>query len=116
MLCLLAARAAGRVILDGVHNDVRNSAAFEAECRAGRELGFDGKTLIHPAQIEVCNRVFSPSDAELEQARRVIAAFAQARRDGAAVATLDGRLIEQLHVQSAQALLARAIEDPVTSD
>jgi len=108
MLCLLGARAAGRMILDGVHNDVRAAAGFEAECVAGRQLGFDGKTLIHPSQIDVCNRVFSPSEVELEQARRVIAAFEQARQNGAAVATLDGRLIEQLHVQSAQSLLAQA--------
>lgn len=108
MLCLLAARAAGRMILDGVHNDLRDAAGFEAECVAGRELGFDGKTLIHPSQVEVCNTVFSPSQAEREQARRVVAAFEQARRNGAAVATLDGRLIEQLHVQAAQSLLAQA--------
>jgi citrate lyase subunit beta/citryl-CoA lyase len=108
MLCLLAARAAGREILDGVHNDLRDTAAFEAECVAGRELGFDGKTLIHPSQIDVCNRVFSPSEAELEHAGRVIAAFRQAGRNGAGVATLDGRLIEKLHVEAAQSLLARA--------
>lgn len=108
MLCLLGARAAGRMILDGVHNDLGDAAGFEAECVAGRQLGFDGKTLIHPSQIDVCNRVFSPSEGELEQARRTVAAFEQARQRGAALATLDGRLIEQLHVQAAQTLLAQA--------
>ncbi len=78
MMCLLAARAWGRTILDGVYNDVRDGTGFEAECAAGRQLGFDGKTLIHPGQIEICNRVFSPSDAELEHAQRVICAFEEA--------------------------------------
>jgi citrate lyase subunit beta/citryl-CoA lyase len=105
MLCLLAARAAGRQILDGVYNDVRDAAGFEAECLAGRQLGFDGKTLIHPSQVEICNRLFAPSEAELNHARRVIEAFAQATEAGAGVATLDGRLIEQLHVQSARRVL-----------
>ncbi len=98
-LCLLAARAEGRTILDGVYNDVRDAEGFEAECVEGRRLGFDGKTLIHPGQIEICNRVFSPSAQELEHARRVIEAFEQAERAGAGVATLDGRLIENLHVR-----------------
>ena len=101
MLCILAARAAGRTILDGVHNDVRDPAGLEAECIAGRQLGFDGKTLIHPAQIETCNRIFAPSEQELEHARRVVEAFERAARAGVAVATLDGRLIEHLHVESA---------------
>jgi citrate lyase subunit beta/citryl-CoA lyase len=104
-LCLLAARAEGRTILDGVYNDVRDLDGFEAECVEGRLLGFDGKTLIHPGQIEICNRVFSPSADEVEQARRVIEAFDQAARAGAGVATLDGRLIENLHVESAMRAL-----------
>jgi citrate lyase subunit beta / citryl-CoA lyase len=108
MLCLLAARAVGRTILDGVYNDVRDAAGLEAECNAARELGFDGKTLIHPSQIELCNGIFSPSEAELEHARRVIAAFEQATQAGAAVGTLDGRLVENLHVQSARRVLAHA--------
>jgi citrate lyase subunit beta/citryl-CoA lyase len=115
MLCVLAARAAGRVLLDGVHNDLRDSAGLEAECVAGRQLGFDGKTLIHPSQIDVCNTVFTPSEAELEHARRVIAAFEQATQSGVAVGTLDGRLIEQLHVQSARWLLAQA-DAPLVSN
>ena len=105
MLCLLAARAAGRPILDGVFNDVRDAVGFEAECLAARRLGFDGKTLIHPAQLEICHRVFAPSEDELEHARRVIEAFRRAAEAGEGVATLDGRLIEQLHVQSARRAL-----------
>ena len=105
MLCLLAARAAGRPILDGVYNDVRDATGFEAECLAARQLGFDGKTLIHPAQLEICHRVFAPSEDELEHARRVIEAFRRAAEAGEGVATLDGRLIEQLHVQSARRAL-----------
>ncbi len=107
-LCLLAARAAGRRILDGVYNDIHDLDGFEAECRAGRLLGFDGKTLIHPRQIGPCNRVFSPSDEEVAQARRVVAAFEQAASSGSGVATLDGRLIENLHVEDARRVLASA--------
>jgi citrate lyase subunit beta/citryl-CoA lyase len=105
MICLLAARAAGRPILDGVYNDVRDAPGFEAECLAARQLGFDGKTLIHPTQVETCNRVFAPTEDELKHARRVIEAFRQAAEAGQGVATLDGRLIEQLHVQSARRAL-----------
>jgi citrate lyase subunit beta / citryl-CoA lyase len=109
-LCILAARAAGKTILDGVYNDVRDLEGFTAECRDGRELGFDGKSLIHPGQIEICNAVFSPSAADIEYARRVIEAFEQATANGAAVATVDGRMIEGMHVQSAQRVLALAGE------
>jgi citrate lyase subunit beta/citryl-CoA lyase len=107
-LCLLAARASGRPILDGVYNDVRDATGFEAECLEGRRLGFDGKTLIHPAQIELCNRAFSPSQLELEHARRVIDVFEQTARAGSGVTTLDGRLIESLDVDWARSVLARA--------
>lgn len=107
-LCLLAARAAGKVILDGVYNDVRDLDGFVAECRQGREFGFDGKTLIHPAQIEPCNRVFAPSPEEIEQARRIIAAFDAAKAAGRGVATVDGRMIENLHVESARRILSLA--------
>jgi citrate lyase subunit beta/citryl-CoA lyase len=114
-LCLLAARAAGKTIVDGVYNDVRDLEGFEAECRQGRRLGFDGKTLIHPGQVEICNRAFSPSAAEIEHAQRVIEAFEEAERDGRGVATLDGRMIENLHVAGARRVLALA--DPaVTGD
>jgi citrate lyase subunit beta / citryl-CoA lyase len=105
-LCLLAARAAGKTILDGVYNDLRDLEGFDGECRQGRRLGFDGKTLIHPGQVETCNRVFSPSESELEHARRVIDAFEEAERAGAGVATVDGRLIENLHVDSARRVLS----------
>ena len=104
-LCLLAARAAGKSILDGVFNDVRDTAGFESECIQGRRLGFDGKTLIHPGQIEICNRAFSPSAEEVEHAHRVIEAFELA---GGGVVTVDGRMIENLHVENARRVLALA--------
>ncbi|HVV09168.1 CoA ester lyase [Amycolatopsis sp.] len=107
-LCLLAARATGKVILDGVYNDVKDAEGFEAECRQGREFGFDGKTLIHPGQIEPCNRIFAPSEAEVEQARKIIAAFDEAKAEGRGVVTVDGRMIENLHVDNAQRILALA--------
>jgi citrate lyase subunit beta/citryl-CoA lyase len=107
-LAVLAARAAAVAVLDGVYNDVRDADGFEAECRQGRELGFDGKTLIHPGQVETANRVFAPSDEEVETARRTIAAFAAARAQGRGVATLDGRLVESLHVEVAERTLAVA--------
>ncbi|HEV7173443.1 CoA ester lyase [Pedococcus sp.] len=103
-LCLLAARATGTVILDGVYNDVKDAAGFEAECRQGRELGFDGKTLIHPGQVEVCNATFAPSAAAVEDARAVVAAWEAA--GGAGVVTHNGRMIENLHVETAERVLA----------
>ncbi|NIJ14441.1 citrate lyase subunit beta/citryl-CoA lyase [Saccharomonospora amisosensis] len=111
-LCLLAARAAGKVILDGVYNDVRDPEGFEVECLQGRRYGFDGKTLIHPGQIEPCNRVFAPSEEEIEQAREIIDAFEQARARGLGVVTVGGRMIENLHVENARRILslAEAIE------
>jgi citrate lyase subunit beta/citryl-CoA lyase len=116
MMCVLAARASGCAILDGVYNDVRDPTGLEAECVAGRQLGFDGKTLIHPAQVEICNHVFTPSGEELERARRVVAAFEEAAQGGAGVATLDGRLIERLHVESARRVLNTAdFADPEAS-
>jgi citrate lyase subunit beta / citryl-CoA lyase len=107
-LCLLAARATGKVILDGVYNDVKDLEGFEAECRQARQFGFDGKTLIHPAQIEPCNRVFAPSAAEVEQARKIIKAFGDAEAEGRGVVTVDGRMIERLHVDQARRVLALA--------
>lgn len=106
--CLTGARAAGKVILDGVYNDISDAEGFEAECLQGRQLGFDGKTLIHPSQLEPCNRVFAPSEAEVEQARKVIAAFEEAQAAGKGVVTVDGRMIENLHVANAQRDLAIA--------
>ena len=105
---LLGAREAGKVILDGVYNDVRDLTGFEAECRQGAELGFDGKTLIHPSQVEVANRVWAPGSAEVEHARRVIEAFEQATAGSQGVVTVDGRMVENLHVDSARRTLATA--------
>jgi len=101
-LCLLAARATGKVILDGVFNDIQDVEGFEVECLQGRQMGFDGKTLIHPAQVEPCNRVFAPSDAEVETARELIATWEQAVADGKGVVTFNGRMVENLHVEQAR--------------
>lgn len=106
--CVLAARAGHRAILDGVYNDVRDPDGFAAECRQGRAYGFDGKTLIHPSQVEPCNEAFSPSSAEIEHAHRVIEAFEAAERAGSGVVTVDGRMIENLHVVAARRVLALA--------
>ena len=105
-LCLLAARATGKVILDGVYNDVKDLEGFEAECLQGRQFGFDGKTLIHPSQIEPCNRVFAPSEDEVTSARTIIDAFEQAKVEGKGVVTVEGRMIENLHVENALRVLA----------
>jgi citrate lyase subunit beta/citryl-CoA lyase len=105
-LCLLATRAAGKVILDGVYNDIKDEAGFLAECEQGRDLGFDGKTLIHPSQVEPCNATFAPSAEEVEKAGRVIAAFEEAEVAGKGVVTVDGRMIENLHVEQARRTLA----------
>ena len=107
-LCLLAARARGLAILDGVYNAFRDAEGLERVCREGRAMGFDGKTLIHPDQLEVTNRVFAPSEAELELARRQLAAFEETRAKGEAVAVVDGRIVENLHVETAKALIAKA--------
>jgi citrate lyase subunit beta/citryl-CoA lyase len=104
-LALLAARAAGIVIIDGVYNDVKNTDGFLAECRQGRELGFDGKTLIHPGQVEGANETFAPSAEAIEDARGILAAW-DARSTG--VVTYNGRMIENLHVESARRTLAIA--------
>ena len=104
--CLMAARLGGKVILDGVYNDIKNEEGFEAECLQGRQMGFDGKTLIHPSQVEPCNRVYAPSEAEVEQARKIIEAFEEAEREGKGVVTVDGRMIENLHVENARRTLA----------
>jgi citrate lyase subunit beta / citryl-CoA lyase len=107
-LCLLAARANGKVILDGVYNDISDVEGFEAECRQGRELGFDGKTLIHPSQLDACNRIFAPAADEVERAGRIIEAFERARAEGRGVVTVDGRMVENLHVEQARRTLALA--------
>jgi citrate lyase subunit beta/citryl-CoA lyase len=102
---LLAARAAGIAIVDGVYNDVKNLDGFLAECRQGREMGFDGKTLIHPGQVEGANVAFAPSEQAVEDARGILAAW-EARDSG--VVTYNGRMIENLHVESAQRTLSIA--------
>ena len=107
-LALLAARAHGLAAVDGVHLDLGDAAGFEAECRQGRDLGFDGKTLIHPKTIAVANAVFAPAAEELAQARRLLEAHAAARAAGQGVAVLDGRLVESLHVEAAKRRLALA--------
>lgn len=108
-LCVLAARAYGLAVLDGVHFDIKDAEGFERACRQGRMLGFDGKTLIHPSTIAVANRIFAPDDAALAQARRVIAAFDAAKAEGKGVTVLDGRLVERLHVTDAERILALAV-------
>jgi citrate lyase subunit beta/citryl-CoA lyase len=111
-LCMLAARAAGLAIVDGVYLDLKDESGFEFACRQGAELGFDGKTLIHPNQIAACNRVFTPKAEDVEWSRKIIAAHAEAASRGEGVAVVDGKLIENLHVESAQRLvkMAEAIE------
>lgn len=105
---LLGAREAGKVILDGVYNDVKNLEGFRSECVQGFEMGFDGKTLIHPDQVPVCNEVWAPSEADIENARGLIAAFEAGIAEGKGVVTHNGRMIENLHVANAQRLLAVA--------
>ena len=107
-LCMLAARAHRRVTVDGVYNALRDEDGFAAECAQGRDMGFDGKTLIHPGQIAAANAAFSPSEDEVALARRQIEAFDAAAKEGKGVAVLEGRMVENLHVGAARALLARA--------
>ncbi len=107
-LCILAARAYGQAILDGVHLDLQDDAGFAASCVQGKELGFDGKTLIHPKTIAAANEAFAPSPAEVEQAHKIIAAHAEATAAGKGVVVLDGKLIENLHVEAAQRTVALA--------
>jgi citrate lyase subunit beta/citryl-CoA lyase len=101
---LLAARRAGIAILDGVYNNVQDADGFAAECRQGREFGFDGKTLIHPGQVEPCNAAFSPSAAEVEEAEGIVAAWRDGQ--GSGVVTVNGKMIERLHVDIAERVLA----------
>ncbi len=107
-LAVLGARAAGKCVLDGVFNDITDDAGFRAEARHGRELGFDGKTLIHPTQIAPANEVFGPSAEELSHARAVVSAYERAEAAGQSVITVDGRMIEMLHVRDARRILALA--------
>ena len=107
-LCLLAAKAHGRIIVDGVYNAFKDDAGLQAECDQGRDMGFDGKTLIHPAQLEIANAAFAPSEAEIDLARRQIAAFDAVVATGGGVAVVDGRIVENLHVATARATLEKA--------
>lgn len=106
---VLAARAAGKLVLDGVLNALDDPAALKAECEQGRRMGFDGKTLIHPAQIDMANTVFGPSPEELSEAEALIAAHRAAMAQGQAVAVYKGRIVEALHVAEAERLLALAL-------
>ena len=115
-LAMLAARAYGLAILDGVHFDLSDNEGFAFACRQGRELGFDGKTLIHPKQIAPANAAYAPSPEEIEYSRRVIAAHAEGAAAGKGVVLVDGKLVEGLHVENARRLLAVAGEiDRITS-
>ena len=107
-LCLLAARAHGCIIIDGVYNAFRDDAGLTAECAQGRDMGFDGKTLIHPAQLAIANAAFAPSEAEIILAERQIAAFDAARAQGQGVAVVDGKIVENLHIVTAGQTLAKA--------
>ncbi len=107
-LCVIAARAHGLVILDGVHNQISDPAGFMAECRQGRQLGFDGKTLIHPDQVGPCNRVFAPSEQQIAHSRAVLAAWEAAQAENLGITTLNGQMIEELHVRRAEQILAIA--------
>ena len=105
---LLGARAAGKLCIDGVYNAFKDDDGLRAECEQGRDLGMDGKTLIHPAQLAIANEIFGPSEDEIATARRQIEAFDEAMAAGQGVAVLDGRIVENLHVEMAKALLNKA--------
>lgn len=107
-ICLLAARADGLAILDGVYLDLKNEAGFRDACMQGLEYGFDGKTLIHPSQVGPANDVFGPSDQEVDVSRRIIEAFAEADAAGKAVVVVDGKLVENLHVENAKRIVGLA--------
>lgn len=107
-LCLLAARAAGLAILDGVYLDLNDEAGFEFACRQGHELGFDGKTLIHPKQVGPCNKVFTPRPEDVGWSRRIIEAHAAAAARGEGVVVVEGKLVENLHVESARRVVGMA--------
>jgi len=107
-LCMLAARAARIAILDGVYLDLNDHEGFVDSCRQGAELGFDGKTLIHPKQIDAANEVFGPSEEEVRLSKRIIEAYAAAEAEGKGVVVVDGKLIEKLHVDHAERVVALA--------
>jgi citrate lyase subunit beta/citryl-CoA lyase len=107
-MALVGARDAGKVILDGVYNDVRDPDGFRAEAEQGKAFGFDGKTLVHPSQVDPTNEIWSPTADEVEYSRRVIEAFEAAEAEGRGVITVDGRMVENLHVDDARRILAVA--------
>jgi len=107
-MCLLAARAHGIVAIDGVYNAFKDETGLKDECKQGRDLGFDGKTLIHPAQMAAANAAFAPTPAEVNLAARQISAFGEAETAGQGVAVVDGKIVENLHVVTARATLAKA--------
>lgn len=106
--CLAAARAHGSDILDGVYNQISDLEGFRAECEQGRDFGFDGKTLIHPCQIDLCNEIFAPSATEVETARAIIGAFSLPENAGRGVIQLNGKMVERLHAEMAERTLAIA--------
>jgi len=109
MQVIAAGRAYGLDVLDGVYNDFRNSTGFEQECQQARDLGFSGKTLIHPAQIDPANTVFSPSEEELARARNIIEVFARKENQDQGVIQINGLMVERLHLEMAKELVARQI-------
>jgi citrate lyase subunit beta/citryl-CoA lyase len=108
MTCVAAAHAYGIDVLDGVYNDIGNAAGFAQECAEARDMGFDGKTLIHPSQVAPCNTMFSPAPPEVEEARRIIAAFDLPENRGKGVVKLDGRMVERMHADIARRVVAIA--------
>jgi (3S)-malyl-CoA thioesterase len=106
--CLLAARAHGLVCVDGVYNAFKDDDGLAAECLEGRDMGMDGKTLIHPAQIAIANAAFAPSQAEIDLAHRQIIAYEEATANGEGVAVVDGKIVENLHIETARTTLAKA--------
>ena len=107
-MMLLAAKAHGIVAIDGVYNQFKDDEGLAAECAQGRDMGFEGKTLIHPAQVAVCNEAFSPSAEEIDLAERQIAAFEETEASGQGVAVVDGKIVENLHVETARKIIALA--------
>jgi citrate lyase subunit beta / citryl-CoA lyase len=105
-MSVLAARSFGLDVIDGVYNDFKDDAGFRAECEQGRTLGMDGKTLIHPSQIDPCNQIFSPTDEEVQWSRKVIQAFALKEHKGKGVITVEGRMVERLHLVMAERVVA----------
>jgi citrate lyase subunit beta / citryl-CoA lyase len=107
-ICVAAARAHGVDIVDGVFNDFSNEAGFRAECEQGRDLGMDGKTLIHPKQVDICNEVFAPAEPEVLWARKIIETFDLAENQSKGALQIDGKMVERLHADMARRTVAIA--------